>query len=261
MTYSIPNFPLTDNGRQFGSRFFEDLLGLPGCRTTDKKAYHLKTTGQTERYHKAVVERWFQYTNEHQFRGDLLVQLHSYTYRWSVQGSTGMTPCSPLFTHELPSPTLEDLPTALLHDASQPVPTRLRLHILLWLLLMHTKTDKTQGGTDVIQTVLLISGYTIFQLSAQPTIYRSTSPNIENHSGTNRRWAAIESPAKILRLNVNCTRHFAFKHDQRGRYIEHDNNRQSDTCSKPEGGPQFVIWYVALESTTIHPIWGHRYQK
>lgn len=74
----------------------------------------------------------------------IFIQLLAYAYNQQVHRSTWMTTYCLSLSRKPPGLTLLNLPIALLHDASQPIPVKL-LSLPIWhgLLLMCTKKDKT----------------------------------------------------------------------------------------------------------------------
>jgi len=76
--YGIPEQILSDNGKQFVSKFFAALCAFLGAKLTTTTAYHPQCNGQTERYNKTIIARLRHYVDEHQSDWDEFVQPLTY---------------------------------------------------------------------------------------------------------------------------------------------------------------------------------------
>ncbi|MGR0202285.1 integrase catalytic domain-containing protein [Klebsiella pneumoniae] len=54
LTYGVPNIVLCDNGKQYTSKLFQDLLSKYGCRSVLNAYYHPQAN-PTERVNRVIV--------------------------------------------------------------------------------------------------------------------------------------------------------------------------------------------------------------
>ena len=90
--YGPPKTLLSDNGKQFASRFFLSLCQLLGVTNAFTSAYHPQASGQVERYNRAILSMLRCYVEEHQNDWDRYASALTYAYNNHVHRSTGITP-------------------------------------------------------------------------------------------------------------------------------------------------------------------------
>ena len=90
--YGPPRTLISDNGRQFASKFFLRVCGYVGLSNIFTSTYHPQTNGQVERYNRTILAMLLNYVNEHQDDWDQHVTPLTYAYNTSVHRTTGTTP-------------------------------------------------------------------------------------------------------------------------------------------------------------------------
>ena len=90
--YGPPKTLLSDNGKQFTSKFFQSVCRLLGLSNIFTSAYHPQTNGQTERYNRTVLAMIRNFVNDNQDDWDRYVTALTYSYNCHVHRSTKTTP-------------------------------------------------------------------------------------------------------------------------------------------------------------------------
>ena len=85
---------ISDNGKQFASKFFQAVCSLLGLSNIFTSTYHPQTNGQVERYNRTILAMLRNYVNEHQDDWDRYATALTYSYNNHVHRSTGRTPFS-----------------------------------------------------------------------------------------------------------------------------------------------------------------------
>ena len=85
---------ISDNGKQFASKFFQAVCSLLGLSNIFTSPYHPQTNGQVERYNRTILAMLRNYVNEHQNDWDRYATALTYAYNKHVHRSTGTTPFS-----------------------------------------------------------------------------------------------------------------------------------------------------------------------
>ena len=87
-----PESVLTDNGKQFGSRFFQSICQLLGLSNVNTSAYHPQANGQAERYNRTLQNMLTCFVEEHQDSWDNCATVSTCAYNFHVHRTTGTTP-------------------------------------------------------------------------------------------------------------------------------------------------------------------------
>ena len=90
--YGPPESVLTDNGKQFASRFFRSVCQLIGLSNVYISAYHPQANGQAERYNRKLQNMLMCFVEEHQESWDKCATALTYAYNRHVHRTTGTTP-------------------------------------------------------------------------------------------------------------------------------------------------------------------------
>lgn len=88
-TYGPPTELIADNGRQFTSRFFQDvckILNVDNLFTT----YHAQTKDQVERFNRTILSALRSDTADHPHDWDLYYLALTYAYNCQPQSSTNL---------------------------------------------------------------------------------------------------------------------------------------------------------------------------
>ena len=105
--YGPPKTLLSDNGRQFTSKFFQSVCRLLGINNVFTSAYHPQTNGQAERYNPTLLASLRNYVNEHQDDWDKYATSLTYAYNSHVHRSTKTTPFDLVLSRPPPPFTLD----------------------------------------------------------------------------------------------------------------------------------------------------------
>ena len=92
--YGPPKTLISDNGKQFASKFFQAVCSLLGLSNIFTSTYHPQTDGQVELYNGTILEMLRNYVNEHQDERERYATALTYAYNNHVHRSTGTTPFS-----------------------------------------------------------------------------------------------------------------------------------------------------------------------
>lgn len=79
-TLQSPDTVLTDNGKQFTSKFFAALCAFLGTKLITTAEYHSQANGQVERYNRTLVARLRHCIDERQQDWDMFVQPLTYAF-------------------------------------------------------------------------------------------------------------------------------------------------------------------------------------
>jgi len=90
--YGPPKTLISDNGKQFASKFFQNVCSLLGVTNIFTSTYHPQTNGQVERYNRTILAMLRNYVGEQQDDWDQYVSALTYAYNCHVHTSTGTTP-------------------------------------------------------------------------------------------------------------------------------------------------------------------------
>ncbi|KMQ86926.1 integrase core domain protein [Lasius niger] len=102
--HGVPVEIHTDQGKNFESQLFSELMRLLGIRKTRTTALHPQSDGQVERQHQTIVNYLAKYISQNQKNWDQWVSMFLLAYRSSKHESTGVTPAELYFGRELRLP-------------------------------------------------------------------------------------------------------------------------------------------------------------
>jgi len=91
-TYGPPAELIADNGRQFTSRFFQDVCKILTIHNSFTTTYHPQTNGQVERFNRTILSALRTYIADHPRDWDLYSSALTYAYNSSPQTSTALAP-------------------------------------------------------------------------------------------------------------------------------------------------------------------------
>lgn len=110
--FGPPRYVLSDNGKQFASKFFVAVCNTLRIRNLVTSAYHPQTNGQTERFNRTILAGLRHFIAEDQRDWDEFSGALTYAYNTTVHRSTGLAPVYLVLTRP---------PTSLLVKEATPV--------------------------------------------------------------------------------------------------------------------------------------------
>lgn len=90
--YGPPKTGLTDNARNFRSKFMMDVHRILGIKNQATTTYHPQTDGQSESFNRTILEGICKYVGDHYRDRDLLSDALTFAYNSHVSTSTGFAP-------------------------------------------------------------------------------------------------------------------------------------------------------------------------
>ncbi|CAF0979314.1 unnamed protein product [Brachionus calyciflorus] len=90
--HGVPESLLSDQGRNFESNLFKEVLELLDVHKLRTTPYHPQCDGQTERFNRTLISLLRTFVNENQDDWDLLLNKLAFAYRTAVHRATGYTP-------------------------------------------------------------------------------------------------------------------------------------------------------------------------
>ncbi|KMQ86314.1 integrase core domain protein [Lasius niger] len=102
--HGVPLEVHTDQGKNFESKLFAELMDLLGIRKTRTTALHPQSDGQIERQHQTIINYLAKYISENQKDWDRWVPMFLLAYRSAKHEITGMTPAELYFARDLRLP-------------------------------------------------------------------------------------------------------------------------------------------------------------
>lgn len=102
--HGVPLEVRTDQGRNFESKLFTELMLLLGIKKTRSTALHPQSDGQVERQHQTITNYLAKYISENQKDWDRWIPMFLLAYRSSKHESTGVTPAELYFAQDLRLP-------------------------------------------------------------------------------------------------------------------------------------------------------------
>lgn len=102
--YGVPAEIHTDQGRNFESELFSELMQLLGVKKTRTTASHPQSDGQVERQHQTIINYLAKYISQDQRDWDQWIPMFLLAYRSSKHETTGMTPAELCFARDLRLP-------------------------------------------------------------------------------------------------------------------------------------------------------------
>jgi len=102
--HGVPIQVHTDQGRNFESRLFQEVMSLLGIRKTRTTPLHPQSDGQVERQHQTILNYLAKFISENQRDWDRWVPMFLLAYRSSKHEATGVTPAELYFGRDLRLP-------------------------------------------------------------------------------------------------------------------------------------------------------------
>ena len=136
--YGPPKTLLSDNGRQFTSKFFQAVCRSLGVNNAFTSAYHPQTNGQAERYNRTLLASLRNYVDDHQSDWDQYAGPLTYAYNCHVHRSTRTIPFDLVLSRPPPPFTLDQ------SDSSAPRSNRFSKNAFLKRLEASIDSARTQ---------------------------------------------------------------------------------------------------------------------
>lgn len=102
--HGVPLEVHTDQGRNFESKLFKELMELLGIKKTRTTALHPQSDGQVERQHQTITNYLAKFISENQKDWDRWIPMFLLSYRSSKHETTGVTPAEVYFARNLRLP-------------------------------------------------------------------------------------------------------------------------------------------------------------
>ncbi|KMQ87964.1 krab-a domain-containing protein, partial [Lasius niger] len=102
--HGVPLELHTDQGRNFESKIFKELINLLGIRKTRTTALHPQSDGQVERQHQTIINYLAKFIAENQKDWDRWIPMYLLAYRTSKHEATGVTSSELYFAQDLRLP-------------------------------------------------------------------------------------------------------------------------------------------------------------
>ena len=109
--YGPPARLLSDNGKQFSARFFQNVLRILETKNLYTTTYNPQANGQVERFNKTIVAALRHYVGEHPRDWDLFTDALTYAYNTQVHRGTGLSPFELVLSRVPPPLAVEAEPT------------------------------------------------------------------------------------------------------------------------------------------------------
>ena len=90
--FGPPTDLISDNGKQFTSKFFLDVCRILKVHNAFTTTYHPQTNGQVERFNRTIVSTLRAYIGDHPRDWDLYTPAITYAYNCQPQTSTAYAP-------------------------------------------------------------------------------------------------------------------------------------------------------------------------
>lgn len=133
---------LTDNGRQFFSKFFAAMTTSLGTKHLPKTAHYLQTNRQVKIFNRTVVAPLQYYIAEHLNSYNQYEQLLTYAYNAQVYGSTRTRWFSLVFSCQPSCATKANLLSAITDDMMEmQEPNNLHNRFMRQLGVLHNQMD------------------------------------------------------------------------------------------------------------------------
>lgn len=102
--HGVPLEVHTDQGKNFESKLFAELMEILGIRKTRTTPLHPQSDGQVERQHQTILNYLAKYISQNQKDWDRWIPMFLLAYRSSKHETTGMTPAELYFARDLRLP-------------------------------------------------------------------------------------------------------------------------------------------------------------
>ena len=137
LSYGAPSYVLSDNGKQFASKFFLDVCRMVGAKNFFTTTYHPQTNGQVERYNSTIVQALRHFVSDHPREWDLYAGPLTYAYNSQPHSSTQVAPFELVLSNPPGPPGMAPDPL----DAEIP-PAQFRLDWQQWLSHLLKSSDE-----------------------------------------------------------------------------------------------------------------------
>ena len=102
--YGLPREVQSDQGSNFTSTVFRDVMRELGVKQIMSSAYHPQSQGAIERFHRSLKEMVRTYCGQFPSEWDVAMPFLMFAARDSVNESTGFTPFQLVYSHEVRGP-------------------------------------------------------------------------------------------------------------------------------------------------------------
>ena len=92
LNYGTPKEILSDNGKCFTAKFFQDVCRIMNVHNSFTTTYHPQTNGQVERYNRTIKAAIRSYLDDHPRDWDLYAPTLTYAYNCAPHSSTASAP-------------------------------------------------------------------------------------------------------------------------------------------------------------------------
>ena len=108
--YGPPAHVLSDNGKYFTSKFFQDVCRILNVRNQFTTTYHPQANGQVERFNRTLKAAIKSYLNDHPTDWDLYTPALTYDYNFRPHPATSIAPFELVLSRPPPPLTLKTQP-------------------------------------------------------------------------------------------------------------------------------------------------------
>jgi hypothetical protein len=105
--YGVPQRILSDQGRSFVSKDFQNFCVAWNIKKSTSTSYHPQTQGLVERFNSTIVQILKRFVHERQDEWDTYLPMATYAYNTSVQRVNGVTPFEVIFGKKATTPLSE----------------------------------------------------------------------------------------------------------------------------------------------------------
>ena len=109
--YGPPVDLLSDNGKQFASRLFQEVCRILGVKNRFTSTYHPQCNGQVERFNRTLLSAIRHYVGDHPKEWDLFTDALTFAYNTQTHATTGLSPFELILSKPPRAITMETLPT------------------------------------------------------------------------------------------------------------------------------------------------------
>ena len=109
--YGPPVYCLSDNGKQFTSRYFQSICQIQGDHNLFTSAYHPQINGQAKRCNRTITAALRSYIAEQLSDWDQFTDALTYAYNTQVHRATGLSPFDLVLARPPVHLSLENTPT------------------------------------------------------------------------------------------------------------------------------------------------------
>ncbi|CAN8076113.1 unnamed protein product [Agarophyton chilense] len=141
--YGPPEVLLSDNGKQFVAKFFQNVCRILGIRNVFTTTYHPQCNGQVERYNRTLLAALLHYIADQPKEWEIYTDTLGYAYNTQVQTSTKAAPFDLVISRSPPS-----LPMRFDEfEEAKPTPAKNRLR---WRNDLKFRTE--QAARELVKT-------------------------------------------------------------------------------------------------------------